>query len=192
MRYYRTPLETFQRAFTLIELMVTLSVLGVILAIALPNLRDFVVGNRLSANVNAFIGVLSYARSEAIIRNQRVIVCAKTDGAIGCDADDFWGKYEIQVFVDEDGSGTRNGTEMPIKTFSAIDPSGLQFNFQRKEGPNVIGFQSGGLGTNTYRFDINVVNTADVAYEIKFGRTICISRPGRARVIPYTSNACPA
>lgn len=192
MRKNRQPTQKPQQAFTLIELMVTISLLAIITAIALPNLRDFVVGNRLSANVNGFIGVLSYARSEAIVRNQRIIVCAKKNGANGCEADDDWGRYEIQVFVDEDGSNTRNGDEVPIKTFAAVDPSGLQFKFKKVQGPDVIGFQSGGLGTNTYRFEINVIDSADTAYEIKYGRTVCISRPGRARVIPFTSSACPA
>ena len=192
MRYYRTPLETFQRAFTLIELMVTLSVLGVILAIALPNLRDFVVGNRLSANVNAFIGMLSYARSEAIIRNQRVIICAKRDGAIGCElADNDWGKYEMQIFVDVDGNDERDADDILLKTFAPIDASGTQFVFRKQTAPDVISFQSGGFTNIAHRFNTNVED-GDVAYQLKFGRTICISRPGRPRVIPYTNGACSA
>ena len=190
MRQNRLPLQKLQRAFTLIELMVTISVLGVIMAIALPNLRDFVVGNRLSSNVNAFIGMLSYARSEAIVRNQPVVVCAKKNSAIGCETTDSeWGKYETQIFVDEDGNGTRNGTEELLKTFAAIDTTGTQFRFFKQTATDSISFQSGGLGNATFRFDINVKSN-DTAYEIRYGRTVCISRQGRTRVREY-SNSCP-
>ena len=192
MRYNRPLFTKFQRAFTLIELLVTITMLGVIMAIALPNLRDFVVANRLSSNVNAFVGMLNYARSEAIVRNKQVIVCAKRDNANGCQTTDDWGKFETQIFVDEDGSDTRNAGDTLIKTFPAIDVSETQFRFKKQDGPNVIKFQSGGFGTNTYRFDINVINNADPAYETKYGRTICISKPGRARVGALTSSVCSA
>ena len=194
MRHNRPLSAKHQQAFTLIELLVTITMLGVIMAIALPNLRDFVVGNRLSSNVNAFVGMLNYARSEAIVRNKRVIVCAKQDGAIGCQNTTEWGRFETQVFVREDptsNSNSRIGSDILLKIFPAIDVSDTQFRFIRREGANVISFQSGGLGTNTYRFDINAVD-ADSAYETKFGRTICISRPGRARVVALTSNPCGA
>ena len=191
MRNSSPSLPNLQRAFTLIELMVTVSLLGVIMAIALPNLRDFVVGNRLSSNVNAFVGLLNYARSEAIVRNQQVIVCAKRNGADGCEATSAWAQFETQIFVDEDGSNTRTAGDTLLKTFPAIDVSDTQFKFVRQQGANVIRFQSGGLGINTYRFDINAIDNSDPAYETRYGRTICISRPGRARVIPLTSNPCP-
>ena len=191
MRQNRQPIQKLQQAFTLIELMVTISVLGVIMAIALPNLRDFVVGNRLSSNVNSFIGMLSYARSEAIVRNQQVVVCAKKNGADGCEtSDNDWGKYEIQIFVDVDGNNNRNTGDILLKTFSAIDTTATQFVFRKQTPTDVIGFQSGGFGSNAHRFNTNVED-GDVAYQLRFGRTICISRPGRTRVIPYTSGSCP-
>ena len=192
MRQPSPSLKRQQLAFTLIELMVTISLLGILIAIALPNLRDFVVGNRLSSNVNSFIGILNYARSEAIVRNQQVVVCAKRNGNIGCElTDDDWGKYEIQIFVDVDGSNNRNSGDELLKTIAAVDTSGTQFVFKKQTGPNVIGFQSGGYGTNLFRFDINVKDS-NVAYEAKYGRTLCISRPGRTRVIPLSSSPCAA
>ena len=193
MQFNRLALLKHQRAFTLIELLVTVTVLGVLTAIALPNLRDFIVANRLSSNVNAFVGMLSYARSEAIVRNKQVIVCAKNNASNACVADIEWGKYETQIFVDEDGDDVWSAGDTLLKTVAAIDVSRTQFAFTRKidPGSNSIKFQSGGFGTNLFRFDINALNPSDVAYEITYGRTICISKPGRARVRGLT-NTCPA
>jgi type IV fimbrial biogenesis protein FimT len=187
-----------QKAFTLIELLITLSVLGVLLAIALPNLQTFVVNNRLSSNANSFIGLINYARSEAIARNQSVIICPKVDAGITCAGDQQWGKYELQVFVDCTANGDRNSAatvdcpdgDTLIKTYPAIDSSGTNFVLDRSAVGN-IRFNAGGISQTAHTFAINAKGDTD--YEIKFGRTICISRPGRARVIPpLTSGTCSA
>ena len=188
---YKANTPRIQRGFTLIELLITMTVLGVLMAIAIPNLRDFVVSNRLSSNVNDFIGLLNYARSEAIIRNKQVIVCPKNNGSNACVATADWGTLETQVFVDEDGSDTFNAGDTLLKTIAAVDVSGSEFAFTKQAGPNFISFQSGAFGKNTYRFDLNVIKTSDTAYEIKYGRTVCISKPGRTRVIGLSNN-CPA
>lgn len=61
--------------FTLIELMVTLSVAAILLMIGVPNFRDFINNNRLSSQANDFVGTMTLARSEAIKQNRVVLVC---------------------------------------------------------------------------------------------------------------------
>lgn len=179
-----------QGAFTLIELLVTISVLGVLMAIALPNLRDFIVANRLSSNVNGFIGLLSYARSEAIVRNKQVIICAKDNSSNSCVSDQQWGMYETQIFVDEDGSDGFNAGDTLLKTLPALDVTGVQFAFfKRNANPISIKFQTGGFAMSPVSFDMKEKST-DSAYETKYGRTVCISKPGRARVMGLTTNPC--
>ena len=54
--------------FTLIELMMTITILAVVLVVAVPNIRDMIVNNRLASQANNFIAALTVARSEAIKR----------------------------------------------------------------------------------------------------------------------------
>jgi type IV fimbrial biogenesis protein FimT len=54
--------------FTLIELMMTLAILATIMVIAVPNIRDMIINNRLAAQANDFLAALVVARSEAIKR----------------------------------------------------------------------------------------------------------------------------
>lgn len=61
--------------FTLIELMVTVSVAGVLLAIAVPSFNQLIVTNRLTAQANEFVAAINFARSEAIKRNARLVLC---------------------------------------------------------------------------------------------------------------------
>ena len=77
-----------QKAFTLIELLVAVVVLGVVLAIGLPNFFGQMSNNRslsLSADV---VTALNFVRGEAIKRASRVSICPSTDGtSCGSSAD---------------------------------------------------------------------------------------------------------
>ena len=58
-----------QKAFTLLELMVTVAVAAILMAIAVPSFVDIVRGVRASANVSALTTALSVARAEAVRHN---------------------------------------------------------------------------------------------------------------------------
>lgn len=58
--------------FTLTELMVTVSIAGIMLAIAVPNLHALILDNRLASQSAEFTGALAAARSEASTRGSRV------------------------------------------------------------------------------------------------------------------------
>ncbi len=64
--------------FTLIELVITLLIVGILAAVAAPGFQSMVTGTRLSGEMNALIGALNVARSEAQKRGQTVSVCAGT------------------------------------------------------------------------------------------------------------------
>ena len=63
--------------FTLIELMVTIAVLAILVAIALPNYQAFVLNSRMTAQANDFLTSLHLARSEAVKRNAAVTMSAR-------------------------------------------------------------------------------------------------------------------
>ena len=67
--------------FTIVELMITIALAAVILTLGVPAYQGLVERNRLTANVNSFISSLALARSEAVKRKQRVIICASIDGS---------------------------------------------------------------------------------------------------------------
>jgi type IV fimbrial biogenesis protein FimT len=69
------------RGFTLLELMITISVAGVLLTVGVPSFVDLVRNNRAATNVNELLTALSIARSESIKRGWNVSVCRSSDGA---------------------------------------------------------------------------------------------------------------
>lgn len=66
--------------FTMVELMVTIAVLAILLAVAGPNFSDMLLRNRLSSGANDLLAALQLARSEAIRTNTSVEVCPSIDG----------------------------------------------------------------------------------------------------------------
>ena len=93
-----------QTGFTLIELMVTLVVLGIVLGIAIPNFRSVQQATRLTAQVNDLVSTLGYARVEALKRGARVTVCKSSDGST-CTTGGSWDQGWI-VFNDDCPTGT--------------------------------------------------------------------------------------
>ena len=73
--------------FTIIELMVALTIAGIMMAYALPAFNDFTGQRRMTANVNSMIAAINYARSEATRLGRVVTVQAQDAG----DNDNEWG-----------------------------------------------------------------------------------------------------
>jgi type IV fimbrial biogenesis protein FimT len=109
------PAAPFQRGFTMVELLTTLVVLAVLLALAAPSMVTFVNSSRLRASQGEFVSALMLARSEATKRGEFVGVAAR--GAIVAGAE-FSGGW--QVFVDKDRDGLQGADEDVVRSYPAL------------------------------------------------------------------------
>ena len=82
--------------FSLVELMVTVTVLSVLLVVGVPAFQTFTQNNRQTSQHNALLLSMLSARSEAVRANVPVVVCTSTDGAScrDCGADVDCGNWE--------------------------------------------------------------------------------------------------
>ena len=163
------------RGFTLIELMVTLAVAAVLITVAVPNFRMFMVNNRLASQANDLITALSVARSEAVKRGGNVTVCASSDGATctgtwaqGWIVRDAGGVIQVQRGLS--GSSTLSGGTNVASTLT-YTPNG------RTTIP-----ASATAATTT-------LTLCPPSPAIVNGRAIQVERTGRARVSTITT--CP-
>lgn len=84
-----------ERGFTLIELMVTLTIAAVLALVAVPSFTAYKRNAELTSTINTLLSAINAARSEAMKRGMQAMV-VPTDGR-------SWSKGWI-VFVDKDGN----------------------------------------------------------------------------------------
>lgn len=68
-----------QSGFTLMEVLFTMMVAGILVGMAVPSFKTSVQNNRLVTQANDLLSMLLYARSEAITLNDTVTVCASNN-----------------------------------------------------------------------------------------------------------------
>lgn len=110
-----------QHAFTLVELLVTLAVLGFALMLAVPSFHSMTRSNRTVSDTNALVGALNFARSEASKRGDFVSVCTSSNGQ-ACDAGS-WASGWI-VFVNSNNSSPAQvaATADILRVYGATSP----------------------------------------------------------------------
>ncbi len=117
-----------EEGLTIIELMIVITLVGVLMAIAVPNFRDFVRRNQLTTQANEFVAAINLARAEAIRRNRSVSLIA-TDAS---DADNEWGSgWRVTI-----------GVEPPLRVAPALPGS---LTLDSSNGSSAIVFTAAGL-----------------------------------------------
>lgn len=86
----RQPAVPRIRGVTLIELLIVVSIIGVLLAWAVPSFTSMIQRNRIAGEINGFVGDLQFARAEAIKRGQTVTLCPSNSDATGCANSSSW------------------------------------------------------------------------------------------------------
>lgn len=101
--------------FTLVEMMTTLVVAGILLASAVPSMQDFITRNRMSIEVNTFVASLNLARSEAVKRIENVSLCPTTDFN-SCSSDPNGWNLGWMVYANNNtGAGFNSGQDIILQ-----------------------------------------------------------------------------
>ena len=173
--------------FTLVELLVTLSVAGILLAIGVPNFTTMIQNNRMSAKINEVVAEVNFARSEAVKRGFPVTICKRNAAGTGCDNAASWISGWI-VFTDvnvPNGDGIVDaGTDTILRVHGAL--AGLtSINYTRSR----ITFNGSGAGVGGVNND--TITFCD-SRGISKAKGLVMSNTGRLRKAIATDNlACP-
>lgn len=163
-----------QSGVTLIELLVTISIAAILMAIAVPGFQDFFRRNRLDSAASDFMATLNYARSEAIRRGVPVSVCKSNNGtSCGGDGVDWEQGWIVFVNLNNDSPAVVDAKEEVIRVQQrlaqgiTLRPNGNYTNFL------------------TYRSDgrVNNIGTFAICHndQLVGSKSITITGTGRAR-----------
>jgi type IV fimbrial biogenesis protein FimT len=157
---------------TLIELILTLSIVAILSAIAAPNLGHLLRSSARTAVVNDFMHAIYLARSKAIMTNGVVSICRSADGITCTTLTSNWeGGWIVFQNTDRDQPANRDAGEAII---------------HRNDG-----WRGGSITSNRVAFSFRPTSQADVNGTIVFcdrqggpddARAIIISHTGRPRV----------
>lgn len=121
--------------------MVTVAVLSILVAIAVPSFGDLVLRNTVESDANDFILALHLARSEAIKRNQTINLTAEVGGWVnGYFIEIAADNTRIRDFATNADAAIPSETSSPVITQLAFAGTGIpaapipQFNICRLSG----------------------------------------------------------
>ncbi len=123
-----TPTTATARSngFSLIELTTTLAIAFILLAVAVPNLRQFFASNLQRSEINTLITHFHLARSEAIKQATRMVLCPSDDNDV-CDGSFNWSGGLI-IFADENANRRRDTGEAIIGVYQSGFESQISIN----------------------------------------------------------------
>ena len=180
-------MERQARGFTLIEVLVTLTVVGLLLAVGVPSFAEMLEELRLQGLSNDVLQQLMLARSEAIKRNARVALCTSADGE-QCTEDSPWERGWI-MFHDANNSGTREPHETVIQRLPALPP-GWRLTGNGPVTHYVSYGSMGGARLVTGAFQAGTFTVCRASAGAVAARRIIINAGGRPRVQKVRLDSC--
>jgi type IV fimbrial biogenesis protein FimT len=174
-----------QKGFTLIEMLTTMAVAGIVLAIAAFSFKDVLWRNQVNTAANDFVTALNFARSEAVTRGQSVTVCRSINGTTEDDpaaavpvpscstaAGAGWETGYI-VFVDANGNGERDTNEELLRVCSGPD-GGVTIQAEGVKAKNRICYAATGFFPGVFNDTVKIANASKTI-------NVVLSKNGRVR-----------
>ncbi|MEY6431683.1 GspH/FimT family pseudopilin [Thioalkalicoccus limnaeus] len=171
------PARRALQGVTLIELLVTLSIVAVLLTIGVPPMADLIARNRMATSVNGLLAHLQLARSEAVKRGVRVFVCPSHDG-LTCTGGYSWHQGYLVTLDPDDPDGV-------LRRSNGTNPAAIQVTTNRLRVTYQPDGTSGGSNL-TFRFCDQRAQAAASDH-----RRVIVSNVGRPRTqVPTGTNPC--
>jgi type IV fimbrial biogenesis protein FimT len=159
-----------QAGFSLVELLVAITVLAILSSLALPSFNEVTLGSKLRSYANNLVASSRLARGEAVKRNAVVTMCASANGT-SC-ASGGW----------EQGWVVLAGTTVLYSQNATVDG----FNISESSGLSSLTFQPTGIGTTQATFTVCRESPSVGGQE----RVVTISATGKPSVTKTTAGAC--
>lgn len=166
MSFAASVINLKNQGFSLIELLITLSIIVIFLLLTFPDFSQLYQHNQTTTIVNQLLTAINFARSQAITQNKIITLCGSADAA-HCDGQ--WQKGQV-ISIDDSAQMLRTYPALPLGD-RLVWRSNLGKNNYLKLAPT--GFTDGQNGSFYY---------CPKYPKIQDGAIIVVALSGRARV----------
>ena len=163
-----------ERAFSLYEMLVALAVVSTVTTVAVPSFQHLTSSQRMTGAVNTLVTALHLARSEAIKRHARAVLCPSADGQTCRTAGPGGTTWEdgYLLYIDRNDNQEFDGDEITVRVFGATENLRIRTSIHRDH----VTYQPSGLASGT-----NLTFTICNKHGRGDPRTVVVSNSGRPR-----------
>lgn len=167
------------QGFTLIDLIIALSVLSILLTIGLPNLSSQIQQMRVKTAVFALQESINLTRTQAVSANKRATIRKQNQW------EDGW-----EIFIDKDNDGVRDSNEDIVQLREKLKGIRITANRSIKNYVSYIptGESRNASGTNGGGFQAGTFTVCPTAKGK--GYQLILARGGRVRVAEINEDKC--
>lgn len=165
---------------TLVEMLVVITIVGILMSIGVPSYRYVTNANRIAAEANSLLGDLQFARGEAIKEGSTVTACISTDQATCSTAENGSWQQGWIVFSDQNSDQTVDAGDAILrvaKPFSSTD------TFVASGSVSAISFNREGFATGIPNG--TVVSLHDATANTVWTRCLIITLVGLMSIEDY-------
>lgn len=170
------------QGFSLLQLIITLAVAGILSGIGIPHWGYVVKNNLIAAERQQFFAWLQFARQTAVMQNQTITLCPVQDG-MQCSRDYQSWHTGYMVFVDTNGNKQREADEALLRVSEAARAGVL---IQTSSGRRAIRYRMDGSAWGS-----NVTIRFCAQHHPALNRTLIVHSSGRVRLADTLSNGTP-
>jgi len=164
-----------------------LAVASIVVGVAAPGLRQLADSLRVRAASSQLLSELNHARSEAIRRNGRVVVCKSRDRE-NCTLEGGWDQGWI-VFDDANNNAVRDAGEAVIRGVEGA-PEGLRIVGNEMVSAYVSFTGFGGPRLVSGAFQAGTITVCRASAQAGEGRQLVVNSVGRARMQKAMLESC--
>lgn len=170
----------YSNGFTLLELLITIAITAIVVALAAPSFTDVLDDNILLTQTNQFATAINVARSEAVKRNNRVFICKRIGNQCSTSNTTNWEDGWI-IFEDADGSGTLDSGE----EISLLDPLRTGYTLRENNNTNWLAFSASGQASSNVAttFTGIVFRLCSPDQDTTTARTLDMNAVGRTQIL---------
>jgi type IV fimbrial biogenesis protein FimT len=183
----RRPASQRMAGVTLIELMTSVSLVAILMAIAVPSYKYVTNANRLAGEVNGLLGDMQFARGQAIKEGQNVVICSSSDGATCATGGNntSWKSGWI-VFSDVNANGSVDAGETVRRVQNAFNSSDT---FNADNNVSAVSFNREGFAPGG---NIVTIKLHDSTADPKWTRCLKINIVGMLMTTRYSTLTTPS